>query len=171
MGPCSSGTFRRHTCGLAGLDAAGSLGRVDVSARAVVAGIAALFRLGFRALGVKFVFRAEARVDHAALLQALKGVSVGVEALALEVGAAVAANLRALVPVKAEPLHGVQDDLGVLLGGALRVGVLDAQDEGAACGAGERPVVDGRAGAADVQLARGEGAKRTRTGLLSVMVR
>ena len=53
---------------LAGLDAAGGLGRVDVAARAVVAGIAALFRLGLRALRVKLVFRAEARVDHAALL-------------------------------------------------------------------------------------------------------
>ena len=92
---------------LAGLDAAGGLGRVDVAARAVVAGIAAIFGLGFRALGVKLVFRAEARVDHAALLQALKGVSVGVEALGLEVRAALAAYLWALVPVKAEPLHGV----------------------------------------------------------------
>ena len=35
------------------------------------------------------------------------------------------------------------------------VGVFDAQDEFAAHGAGERPVVDGGAGAADVKLASG----------------
>ncbi len=75
--------------------------------------------------------------------------------MGLEVGAARAAHLGALVPGQAEPVHGPQDDLGVLLGGALRVGVLDAQDEGAAGGAGEGPVVDGSAGAADVQLAGG----------------
>ncbi len=79
---------------------------------------------------------------------------VGVGALGLEVGAAGSAHLGALVPIKAHPLQGAQNDLGVLLGGTLGIGVLDAQHEGAAHGAGEGPVVNGRAGAADVQLAR-----------------
>ena len=140
---------------LASLDAAGGLGRVDVAARAVVTGIAAFLGFGLGALGVELFFRAEARVHHATFLQALKRGGVRVEALRLEVGAGLPANLGAFVPVKAKPLHGVEDDLRVLFRGALGVGVLDAQDERAARSAGERPVVDGRAGAADVQLARG----------------
>ena len=61
---------------------------------------------------------------------------------------------------------------GVLVGGALGVGVVDAQDERAAVVPGERPVVDGGAGAADVQVAggaagrSGRGRCRSRRGLL-----
>ena len=47
-----------------------------------------------------------------------------------------------------------EDRLGVLGGGALGVGVVDAQDERAAVLAREGPVVDGGAGAADVEVAR-----------------
>ena len=65
------------------------------------------------------------------------------------------------VPVELEPAQRVEDLLDVLGGRALAVGVLDAQHELAARAAGEQPVVQCRPRAADVQDARGRGAKRT----------
>ena len=138
---------------LAGFDAAGGLGGVEVAARAVVARVGPAGLLGRLALGVQLLLRAEAGVHAAAFLHALERRGVRVHALRLEVGAGLAAHLGALVPVEAEPLHGVEDDLHVLLGGALGVGVFDAQDEVAAHRAGERPVVDGRARATHVEAA------------------
>ena len=152
-GAAALGHAQAPHVGLAGLDARGRLGGVEVAAGAVVARVAALVLLGRGALGVQLLLRAEAGVDAPALAQALERLGVRVRALGLEVGACLPAHLGALVPVEPEPFHGVQDDLHVLLGGALRVGVLDAQDEVASHGARERPVVDGRAGAAHVQAA------------------
>ena len=63
------------------------------------------------------------------------------------------ADLGALVPVEAEPAEAVQDRLQRLGHVALLVGVVDAQDELAAVLAGEQPVEQGRADAADVQIA------------------
>ena len=103
--------------------------------------------------------RAKAGVGAAVGVELGQCLAVGVEALGLQVGAVRAAHLGALVPVKAQPAHGADDEVDVFLGGALGVGVLDAQDELAAGGAGIGPVVDGSAGAADVELARGAGGK------------
>src|SRR3989449_4864252 len=60
-----------------------------------------------------------------------------------------------LVPVEAEPAQAVEDDAGVLVRGAFLVGVFDAEQELAARVAGEQPVEEGGAGAADVEVARG----------------
>src|SRR6266571_3757950 len=60
-----------------------------------------------------------------------------------------------LVPIEAEPSEAVEDHFGVLLGGALPVGVFDAQQELAARVAGVQPVEEGGAGAADVEVAGG----------------
>ena len=155
---------------LAGLYARGRLGGVEVAACAVVARVAALGGLCLGALGVQFLLRAEAGVDAAALLHEFERRGVGARALRLEVGAGRTSHFGALVPVEAEPLHGVQDDCHVLFGGALGVGVFDAQDEVAAHGAGERPVVDGRARAAHVKAARrggGEAHAHARGSLVS----
>ena len=65
--------------------------------------------------------------------------------------------VRALVPVEPEPRERVDDLLDVLRRRALAVGVLDAQHERPARAAGEQPVVEGGAGAPDV-----EGARRRR---------
>ena len=62
---------------------------------------------------------------------------------------------RLLVPVEAEPGEAVEDDAGVLVRGAFLVGVFDAEQELAARVAGEEPVEEGGAGAADVEVARG----------------
>ena len=72
------------------------------------------------------------------------------ERLAVALGA-VGLHDRALVPVELQPAQRVEDLLDVLRRRALAVGVLDAQHELPALVAGEQPVEQGRAGAADVQ--------------------
>ena len=59
---------------------------------------------------------------------------------------------RLLLERETQPLEAVEDDLDGLRGGALAVGVLDAQDEAAAMAPGEQPVEQRRACAADMQL-------------------
>ena len=83
----------------------------------------------------------------AALDQLLERLAVALGAFALEDGLA--------VPVELEPAQGVEDLLDVLLGGALPVGILDPQYELAPLLAGEEPVEERRARAADVERARG----------------
>ena len=66
---------------------------------------------------------------------------------------------RLAVVVDPEPLERLEDLVDVLLRRALAVGVLDAQDELAAAPAGEQPVEQGGAGAADVEGARRRGSE------------
>ena len=61
--------------------------------------------------------------------------------------------------VQPEPLHAVEDDLRRLVGGALAIGVFDAQDERAAVAACIEPGEQRRAHAADVQHAGGTGSE------------
>ena len=64
------------------------------------------------------------------------------------------ADLGPFVPVQAEPAEAVEDRLQRRLGHVpLLVGVVDAEDELPAVLAGEQPVEQGRADAADVQVA------------------
>ena len=104
--------------------------------------------------GVELLLGAEAGIGLALVPKLLGGLLVQVQALSLGVGAKIAAHLGTLVPVQAQPTHGAQDNLRVLVGRAGGVGVVDAQDERAAVCTGESPVIDSGAGAADVQLAR-----------------
>ena len=66
---------------------------------------------------------------------------------------------RAFVILQAQPLHRIQDRLHVLVGGALAVGVLDAQDELAAALARLQVAVQRGARPADVQEASGTGGE------------
>src|SRR5262249_25559040 len=84
---------------------------------------------------------------------------VALQLLRLVVRPVRAADLGALVPVEAEPLEAVEDRLERLGDIPLLVGVVDAQDELAAVLAGEEPVEQRRADAADVKVARGAGGK------------
>jgi hypothetical protein len=59
-----------------------------------------------------------------------------------------------LVPIEAEPLQAIENDLGVFVGGTGFVGVFDPQQELAAFFAGEEPIEEGRARAPDVEVAR-----------------
>src|SRR5436190_24176940 len=65
------------------------------------------------------------------------------------------ADVRAFVPVEAEPAQIPQNARFRLDGRALGVGVLDAEDECAAAPAREQPVEEGRTHAADVQMTGG----------------
>ena len=58
------------------------------------------------------------------------------------------------IVVEAQPLHAVEEHRDGLRRGSLEVGVLDAQQELSARVAGEKPVVDGGADVADMDLAR-----------------
>ena len=101
------------------------------------------------------------RVGLALVPEALGGLLVEVEAL----GRRGPKSPRTLVPVKGPAsAWRARMHLGVLVGGA--GGVVDAQDERAAVGAGKGPVVDGGAGAADVQLAGGGRRKANAHGLV-----
>ena len=140
--------------GLAGLDAAACLLGIKIAAAALIALEGILALLGGLAIGVELLLGAEAGIGLALVPELLGGLLVQVQALGLGVGAKAAAHLGTLVPVQAQPTHGAQDDLRILVGGAGGVGVVDAQDERAAVCTGESPVIDCGAGAADVQLAR-----------------
>ena len=67
--------------------------------------------------------------------------------------------VRPLVPVQPQPLQPFEDAPGVGVGGALLVGVLDAQEEGAAVLAGPQPVEERGARPAYVQVAGGAGGE------------
>jgi hypothetical protein len=60
-------------------------------------------------------------------------------------------------------VHAVENRLHGFVGGALAVGVLDAQDEFAAAMTRLQPAVQRGARAADVQIAGGTGSERVRT--------
>ena len=103
--------------------------------------------------------RAFVFVGQAVRQQCLDAALIIFLPLALEVRAAVAlaraggvTGERAFVPIQAEPAQAVQDDVHGLLRIARGVGVLDAEDERAAGVAGVKPVEQGRARPADVQV-------------------
>jgi len=105
-------------------------------------------------------------VGEAAGEEGLDALLVVGVALALEVGPAGAfagaggvAGEGAFVPVEAEPAEAAQDDIDGFLGVAGGIGVLDAEDEGAAGVASVEPVEEGGAGASDVEVAGGRGGK------------
>ena len=153
------GNLQAPDMGFAGRNTAGCLVRIEAAARAVVSAIGLAVFLGCLALCIQLLFRAEAGIHGTALLQRFEGLFVRIEAFGLTVRAVRAADLGALVPIKAQPLHGADDDTDVLIRRALGVGVLDAQDELAAHRAGEGPVEDSGTGAAQMQFARGRRCK------------
>src|SRR5262249_45573487 len=111
------------------------------------------------ALGVELFLGAIAAVRGAGGDESLGELLVDGEALHLAVGAMRAAHLGPLVPGEAEPAHVAEDDLLVLRGAALLVGVLDAEDEGAARAARPEPVEERGADAPDVEVAGGRGGE------------
>ena len=68
-------------------------------------------------------------------------------------------DIIGIVGVQAYPLHAVENDLHGFGGGALQIGVFDAQQEFAAVVLGKRPGIQRGAHAADVQVARGAGGE------------
>ena len=88
-------------------------------------------------------------------LEAREILLVDRPSFALVVGAVVAALMRSLVPVEAQPVEPVEDDFLGLLGVAGVVGVLDAEDKRAGVLAGVDPVEEGGAGSTDMEEAGG----------------
>jgi hypothetical protein len=74
-------------------------------------------------------------------------------------GSVFSLEVGTLVPGDAEPGESIQDDAGVLLGAALAIGILDPQHMGAAGMAGEQPVEQCRARAADMEVSCGGGCE------------
>ena len=70
-----------------------------------------------------------------------------------------AADIRSLVPVEPQPAQAVDDARHHVPRRALGVGVFDAEHERAAVPAGEQPVEERRARAADVEIAGGRRRK------------
>ncbi|MOA09469.1 hypothetical protein D3C78_1293010 [compost metagenome] len=105
------------------------------------------------------------RVETLGAAEAGEGVALGdqlvrvllvdVAALALPVRTVRAADVRALVPLDAQPAQGVVDLLFGLAGRTQLVGILDAQDELTAVLAGEAQVEQGDVGGANVRVAGG----------------
>ena len=94
-------------------------------------------------------------IDAPGVLELFEIGVVNVVALALEIGAAVAAFHGAFVPVQAQPFHAGEDRAGGFLRVASRVRILNAENEGAPHLAGEQPVEQGGARTADVKITRG----------------
>src|SRR5262249_25605363 len=99
-----------------------------------------------RAHLLELLLGAIAAVGLALAQQPLGDLAVAREALHLA--------KRPLVPVEPQPPHPVEDRLHGLLGGALEVGVLDAQDELACFAAGVGPGEQRGPRSADVKVAR-----------------
>ena len=134
---------------LAGGKTRGNRSGVQPSARPIVAGNT-FCNATSRPLGLESLGGAEAGIGAARGFHMLEGCSVVPGPLGLEVGTERPADLGAFVPVDPQPLEGAEDLAGILRRRAFTVGVVDAQDEHAAVAAGERPVVYGRARAADM---------------------
>ena len=112
------------------------------------------FALRFGGLAglVKAFFGAEAGIRRA-LFDQLPGVFlIDGLAVALDVGAVIAADVRAFVIGQAGQVHGLVDHVHRAGNLALLVGILDAEDELAAVAAGVEVRVQRRAQAAQVQV-------------------
>jgi len=102
---------------------------------------------------------AVAVVGVALLDEPIGGLLVEVESPGLIVGGIVAADIGAFIPVEAEPFESVHDGFFGAGDFAGDIGVLDAEDEGAAGVAGHEPVEHGGADIADVRAAGGTGGE------------
>ncbi len=108
---------------------------------------------------------AETAVGVAAGDEGLGGLPVVVLPLTLDVGTNRTTNIRAFVPLQAEPLETVHQPFGRALDEPLLVGVLDAEDDGALAprslglSVREEDVVHDEAGAPDVEGAGGTGGE------------
>jgi len=77
----------------------------------------------------------------------------------LERGPKIFPNVRPFIPIQSEPPQTFVDCGGGFFGITRAVGILDAQNEGAAVMPGEEPVKQRSARSADVQITRGRWSK------------
>ncbi len=144
--------------------AAVAAGQAQVAAMAVVARCRISGGGPLLGASVDLLAGAATGVQGAVGPQRLDGGAMGVPLGRLEV--------RALVGLHAQPGQRLNDAVGPLGAVALRVGVLNPQDEDAAALAQEEPVVQGGTGAADMEVPRrrrGEARPRGRRQSSSAM--
>src|SRR5262249_41511408 len=106
------------------------------------------------ALRVELLLRAVATKGVTARDELVRVFLVERKPLRLHVRAVRPAGAGALVPREAEPAEALEDDLAARVGGALLIGVLDAEHERPAGLPGPEPVEERRADAADMEIAR-----------------
>ena len=153
-GHLPGGNFLPDDVGGAGGQLFGHLGRGQVPAQPVI--VADLPGGGLLLVQlVQPFFGAEAVVGLALLHQLLGVLLEHAHALALHIGADRAADVGAFVPGQAGGAQRVVNDVGGALHQTPLVGVLDAQDEGAALMAGLQPGIQCGAQVAHVHVARG----------------
>ena len=133
-----------------GCDAGRRLRRVAIAPAAVVAGGAAFLGGQFPHL-LQFVGGAVAVIGFTGRQQFARHIGMPRRAGGLENGL--------LIAIEAEPIEAFEDDSRGFVGGPLAVGILDAQQEGAAFVAGVQKVEQRGAGAADMQQAGGAGGE------------
>ncbi len=115
-----------------------------------------LLLLGLLAHGIELLAR----------LVGLVGLAVGDQLLderVVDRGALRLVDQLGVVPLQPKPAQVLQQLVAGLLGRAGQIGILDAQQKPPAEVAGQQPVEQRRAGAADVQIAGGRRAKRVTT--------
>ncbi len=110
-------------------------------------------------LGVELRRRAETVVRVVRAEQLLRVRLIEVQPLGLPVRPVPAADVRPLIPLEAQPAQIADNRRLRLARRALDVGVLDAQDDGAAGTAREQPVEQRRPRVADVELTGGARCK------------
>src|SRR5262249_42121908 len=95
------------------------------------------------------------------LQQHAHGGLVVFELLGLVIGTVIAADVRPLIPVQAQPAETIEDGLEGLGDVAFLIRIVDAQDELPAVVPGEQPIEEGGTHPADVQIT---GRARSETG-------
>ena len=111
-------------------------------------------RLELGSLLLEVFFRAEAPVGLALPDQPLGDLSIEGEAIHLRVGSRGPPHIGPFIPREPEPAERVDDDSNAVRRAPLLVGVLDAEDEGAAGLSGPQPIEERRTDAPDVQISR-----------------
>ena len=136
---------------------AGGGAGVGLLVRKIAAGIVAAAEI--TAVLLALALLAEAAVGVAARHEQLRILSVEGAPLCLHVGADGAADIRALVVVEPALGQRLVDHVHRALDQTALIGILDAQDEGAARVAGDQPGVERRAQIADVHVSGGRGGE------------
>jgi hypothetical protein len=121
-------------------------GQFPLTAGSVVFGFSP-FRQGALPFIFQFFGRASAVVSLALLEELFYHPAMDIHTLGLE--------KWPLIPVQAEPCHGIKNRPRGLLCGAKLVSVFDAQNESPPLVSGKKPVKKGRPGPANVQITCG----------------
>ena len=117
---------------------------------------------------VEAFLSAKAAVGVTFLDQPLDFALMDFQTLALTVGPVVASAVRTLVPLQAQPFQGIDDGLLGFFGGALAVGILDAQNHASPMPLGKGQIEQGHVSGPDVGIAGGRWSDARTDGLAHV---